>query len=61
MICYTYNTKDPRTCLTLPDGTYWDYTYDTKGQVVSGIKKDSSGNSIAGQYFSYSYSSCKIY
>ena len=52
---YVYNSKDQRTKLTLPDGTYWDYTYDSKGQVASGIKYDSSDNPISGQYFGYNY------
>ncbi len=52
---YEYNDKDQRTKLTLADGTYWEYTYDEKGQVTSGIKKDSAGNSIAGQSFNYTF------
>ena len=52
---YLYNDKDQRTKLTLPDGSYWEYSYDDKGQVTGGIKKDASGNLIAGQYFGYSY------
>ena len=52
---YVYNDKDQRTKLTLADGSYWEYTYDDKGQVISGVKKDSNGNAIAGQYFGYEY------
>jgi len=52
---YVYNTKDQRTKLTLADGSYWEYTYDDKGQVTSGIKKDAVGNAIAGQNFGYDY------
>ncbi len=50
---YVYNDKDQRTKLTLADGSYWEYTYDAKGQVTSGIKKDSSDNAIAGQSFAF--------
>ncbi len=52
---YEYNDKDQRTKLTLADGTYWEYTYDEKGQVTSGIKKDAAGNAIAGQSFNYTF------
>jgi YD repeat-containing protein len=37
---YVYNDKDQRTKLTLPDGSCCEYTYDDKGQVTSGVKKD---------------------
>ena len=37
------------------DGSYWDYSYDAKGQVTGGIKKDASGNAIPGQSFGYVY------
>ena len=39
---YVYNDKDQRTKLTLADGSFWEYTYDDKGQVISGIKKDAA-------------------
>ena len=52
---YVYNTKDQRTRMTLPDGAYWEYTYDDKGQVISGVKKDAAGNVIPGQSYGYNY------
>ena len=52
---YVYNDKDQRTKLTLSDGTYWEYTYDDKGQVTSGVKKDSTGKVIPGQSFGYTF------
>ena len=52
---YEYNTKDQRTKLTLADGSYWEYTYDDKGQVTSGVKKDSTGKVIPGQSFGYTF------
>ena len=52
---YVYNTKDQRTRMTLPDGAYWEYAYDDKGQVVSGVKKDAAGNVIPGQSYGYNY------
>ena len=52
---YEYNVKDQRTKLTLADGSYWEYTYDDKGQVTSGVKKDSTGKVIPGQSFGYTF------
>ena len=52
---YEYNDKDQRTKLTLADGSYWEYTYDDKGQVTSGVKKDSTGKVIPGQSFGYTF------
>ena len=52
---YVYNTKDQRTRMTLPDGAYWEYAYDDKGQVISGVKKDAAGNVIPGQSYGYNY------
>ena len=52
---YEYNDKDQRTKLTLADGSFWEYTYDDKGQVTSGAKKDSTGKVIPGQSFGYTF------
>ncbi len=52
---YVYNDKDQRTKLTLPDGSYWIYSYDDKGQVIGGIKYNSTGNALPGQGFGYDY------
>ena len=35
---YAYNSANQRTRSTLADGSYWVYTYDSLGQVVSGHK-----------------------
>ena len=52
---YTYNDKDERTKQTLADGNYWNYEYDTFGQVTSGIKKTSAGAQVSGQNYAYTY------
>ncbi len=52
---YTYNDKDQRTKITFADGSYWDYTYDDKGQVTGGIKYDSTDKAIPGLAFGYSF------
>ena len=52
---YEYNDKDQRTKLTLADGSYWEYTYDDKGQVTGGIKYDAEGHAIPGQSFGYTF------
>ena len=35
---YKYNNANQRTNVSLADGSYWVYTYDTLGQVTSGKK-----------------------
>lgn len=52
---YAYNQADQRTRATREDGAYWDYSYDTLGQVVGGIKKTAAGQPIPGMAFGYSY------
>ena len=52
---YTYDDKDRRTQLNMPDGSRWVYGYDEQGQIVSGIKYDSTGKAIPGQSFGYTY------
>ena len=52
---YTYDDKDRRSRLDMADGSYWIYTYDAKGQIVSGTKYDSTNKAIPGQAFTYAY------
>ena len=52
---YTYNDKDQRTICTLADGSYWEYSYDDKGQVIGGVKYDAGGIAIPGMSFGYDY------
>lgn len=41
--------------MTLADGTYWEYEYDSLGQLISGIRHWPDGTVIAGQNFTYSF------
>ncbi len=53
---YRYNDANQRTNLTLADGYYWDYHYDSLGQVISGKKyAPSSTDIVPGQAFEYAY------
>ena len=52
---YGYNNANQRTRVTLADGSYWVYTYDNLGQVISGNKYWSDGTPVAGQQFGYGF------
>src|SRR5688572_640651 len=50
---YQYNQANQRTRMSMADGTYWLYRYDSLGQVVSGKKYWSDGAPVPGQQFEY--------
>ena len=52
---YQYNDANQRTRVTLADGSYWIYDYDTLGQVISGKRYWSDGTPVAGQQFEYGF------
>jgi RHS repeat-associated protein len=52
---YAYNNANQRVRSTLTDGSYWVYTYDTLGQVVSGHKYWFDQTPVAGQQFDYAF------
>jgi RHS repeat-associated protein len=52
---YAYNSANQRTRVTLPDSSYWVYTYDSLGQVTSGKKYWSDSTPVAGQQFQYTF------
>ncbi len=52
---YRYNQANQRIRMTLADGTYWTYSYDDLGQLISGTKHWPDGTEIAGQNFTYSF------
>ncbi len=52
---YAYNSANQRTRATLADGSYWVYTYDSLGQVISGKRYWSDGTPVAGQQFEYTF------
>lgn len=49
------NSANQRTKRTDADGSYWDYTYDTLGQLTSGSRKWPDGSAVAGQQYGYAY------
>ena len=50
---YDYNPANQRIKTTLADGSYWLYTYDSLGQVISGKRYWSDGTIVAGQQHEY--------
>ncbi len=52
---YLYNNANQRTRATLTDGSYWLYTYDNLGQVVSGKRFWQDGTPVAGQQYEYGF------
>ena len=52
---YKYNPANQRTSVTNVDGSYWVYSYDTMGQVLSGKKYWSDNTPVLGQQFDYTF------
>lgn len=52
---YQYNNANQRSQNTFVDGSHWDYSYDSLGQVASAVRKWSGGATVAGQDFSYAF------
>ncbi|HEY5911439.1 MAG TPA: RHS repeat-associated core domain-containing protein [Verrucomicrobiae bacterium] len=52
---YVYNSANQRIRCTLPDGSFWLYTYDYVGQVTSGKRYWQDGTPVAGQQFEYGF------
>src|SRR5205814_4217936 len=52
---YQYNSANQRTRVTISDGSYWTYQYDSLGQVASGKKYWSDGTPVAGEQFEYAF------
>ena len=52
---YDYNNANQRTIATLANGEFWDFTYDSLGQVTSGIKNTPAGIPIPGYSFGYTF------
>ena len=50
---YNYNSANQRTKSTLADGSFWEYQYDTLGQVTNGVKHFADGTLVPGQQFGY--------
>lgn len=52
---YTYNALDQRTRRSDPGGAYWNFDYDSLGQLRAGRKYWSSGSPVPGQQFEYAF------
>jgi hypothetical protein len=52
---YQYNSANQRRLATLENGAYWNYTYDSLGQVISGRKCWADGTPVDGQQFEYTF------
>ncbi|MDX2226219.1 MAG: hypothetical protein SFY92_03860, partial [Verrucomicrobiae bacterium] len=52
---YEFNDANQRTKVTLADGSYWEYGYDLKGQVISAVKKFANGTAIPGMTYQYEF------
>jgi RHS repeat-associated protein len=52
---YAYNNANQRTRMTLADGSFWQYTYDPLGQVITGHKFFADQTPVAGQQFDYAF------
>ncbi|MBI2927417.1 MAG: hypothetical protein HYY24_17105 [Verrucomicrobia bacterium] len=52
---YQYNDANQRVRLTLADGSYWTYTYDALGQVVSGKRYWNDHTPVPGQQNEYTF------
>ncbi len=52
---YQYNSANQRTRRADADSSYWTYSYDSLGQVISGKRYWSDNSPVAGQQFEYSF------
>jgi RHS repeat-associated protein len=52
---YHYNSASQRDSVTLRDGSYWNYAYDSLGQVISAKRYWVGGAPVAGQQFEYTF------
>jgi RHS repeat-associated protein len=52
---YTVNALSQRTRVDLADGGYWIYGYNSKGEVVSGVRHSAGGTPVPGQSFGYNF------
>ena len=54
-VSYTLNAKNQRVQTSFGDGSYWDYSYDDKGQTTGAVKRDADGTALAGMQYGYVY------
>ena len=54
-LAYQYDSGNRRAKATAADGSWWDYSYDSNGQLSSGIRHWENGWTVPGQNFTYTY------
>ena len=52
---YTYNAANQRTRFTREDSAFWDFSYDSLGQVTAGRKKLSTGDVMLGYDYAFAF------
>jgi len=52
---YQYNSANQRLKMTLADSSYWNYTYDSLGQLSSGKRRFDQSTYVRGQQFVYNH------
>ncbi|MGB7924487.1 MAG: hypothetical protein WCF57_14695, partial [Pyrinomonadaceae bacterium] len=52
---YIYNNLNQRTTATREDGSNWAYSYNDRGELMSGKRRWSDGTSVAGQQFEFAF------
>ncbi|MES2308411.1 MAG: RHS repeat-associated core domain-containing protein, partial [Verrucomicrobiota bacterium] len=52
---YTYNNRNQRATSTTASGDYWNYGYNNKGEVTSGVKRNSSNVDLLGHSYAYTF------
>jgi RHS repeat-associated protein len=52
---YTYDASGRRSQATLADSSSWQYGYDSRGEVTSGVKQWGDGTSVFGAQFGYGF------
>ncbi len=52
---YEYNARGQRVRAQRHDGTYWEYGYNSRGEITSTTRHFADGSPFAGRVFGYSY------
>ncbi len=52
---YTYSAANQRTQCTDADGSYWQYGYDSLGQVTNAVRRWSDNAPVSGQQYGYQF------
>ncbi|MGJ8639320.1 MAG: RHS repeat-associated core domain-containing protein [Opitutaceae bacterium] len=52
---YQYDARGRRERLDREDGTYWDYSYNDRNEVVGGVKRAANGTALPGHSYGYTF------